>query len=226
MRRLFPVALVLVIAGLFLGGQAVRASLGIELSAESLRDLVLGLGWKAAAVFVGLVTFRQFLFLPSAVVLPVGGLVFGMELGTLLGALGILASAVLKYSIARGLGREWLRPYFGAAVDAFEKHAAAAGPVLVGLVTAHPVGPMTPIYWGAGFAAVPVVTFLFAVAIAAPIRAFAYSFFGSTLLEPGTPRFWIASVLLALAALAPLAHPGIRAGLMRAAGRGPSTPEA
>lgn len=226
MRRLFPLALVAVIGALFLGGQVVRSSLGIEISAEGLRDLVLGLGWKAAAVFVGLVTFRQFLFLPSAVVLPVGGLVFGMELGTALGALGILASAVLKYSIARGLGREWLRPYFGAAVDAFEKHAAAAGPLLVGLVTAHPMGPMTPIYWGAGFAAVPAVTFLLTVAVTAPIRAFAYSFFGSTLLEPGTPRFWIASILLALAVLAPLAHPGLRAGLMRAAGRGPSAPNA
>lgn len=226
MRRLFPLVLVAMIAALFLGGQFVRSSMGIEISAEGLRDLVLGLGWKAAAVFVGLVTFRQFLFLPSAVVLPVGGLVFGMELGTALGALGILASAVLKYSIARGLGREWLRPYFGAAVDAFEKHAAAAGPLLVGLVTAHPMGPMTPIYWGAGFAAVPAMTFLLTVAVTAPIRAFAYSFFGSTLLEPGTPRFWIASILLALAALAPLAHPGIRARLMRAAGRGPSSPNA
>lgn len=226
MRRLFPIALVAVIAALFLGGQVVRASLGIELSAESLRELVLGLGWKAAAVFVGLVTFRQFLFLPSAVVLPVGGLVFGMELGTALGALGILASAALKYSIARGLGREWLRPYFGAAVDAFEKHAAAAGPLLVGLVTAHPMGPMTPVFWGAGFAAVPAVTFLLTVAVTAPIRAFAYSFFGSTLLEPGTPRFWIASFLLAAAALAPLAHPGIRARLMSAAGRGSTAPKA
>src|SRR5262245_32767090 len=134
MRRFAPLLLVGLIAVLFLGGQVVRSRLGIELSPESIRELVLGLGWKAAAVFVGLVTFRQFLFLPSAVVLPAGGLVFGMELGTALGALGILASAVLKYTIARSLGREWLRPHFGAAVDAFERHAAAAGPFVVGLV--------------------------------------------------------------------------------------------
>ncbi|RIL05611.1 MAG: hypothetical protein DCC71_09815 [Proteobacteria bacterium] len=224
MRRTLPILLVVLIAVLFLGGQVVRSRLGIELSAEAVRDLVLSLGWKAGAVFVGLVTFRQFLFLPSAVVLPAGGLVFGMELGTALGALGIFASAAIKYTIARSLGREWLRPHFGAAVDAFERRAAAAGPVIVGLVTAHPVGPMTPIYWGAGFAAIPAVSFLFAVALTAPVRAFAFSFFGSTLLDPGTPRFWIASVLLVLAGVLPLAHPGVRARLLRVAGRDVATP--
>jgi uncharacterized membrane protein YdjX (TVP38/TMEM64 family) len=218
-RRFAPLLLVALIAVLFLGGQLVRSQLDVELSAEAIRDLVLGFGWKAGAAFVGLVTFRQFLFLPSAVVLPAGGLVFGAELGTLLGALGILASAVLKYTIARSLGREWLRPHFGAAVDAFERRAAAAGPVLVGLVTAHPMGPMSPIYWGAGFAALPALSFVVAVALTAPVRAFAYSFFGSTLLDPGAPRFWIATIVLAVVSLAPLAHRGFREKLLRAAGR-------
>jgi len=220
MRRLLPSLLILGTAGLFLGGLVARQHLGIGLSAESVRDLVLGLGWKAAVAYVGMVTFRQFLLLPSSVVLPVGGLVFGLKLGTLLGAIGIIASAVLKYTIARALGREWLRPWFGAAVDAFERHAAAAGPAVVGLVTAHPTGPMTPVYWGAGFAAVPAVPFLVAVVLTAPLRAFLYAFFGSTLLDPGTPRFWFATALLAAAALAPLAHPAIRERLRRAAGRG------
>jgi uncharacterized membrane protein YdjX (TVP38/TMEM64 family) len=219
MRRILPVALVAAIAVLFLGGFVARRELGIEFSAEGIRSLVLSLGWKAALAYVGMVTFRQFLFLPSAVVLPVGGLAFGMEMGTLLGALGIIASAALKYTLGRSLGREWLRPYFGAAVDAFERHAAAAGPLVVGLVTAHPTGPMTAVYWGAGFAAIPAITFFAAVLVTAPLRSFTYAFFGSTLLDPGTPRFWVATAILAAAALAPLAHPRLRARLMEAAGR-------
>jgi uncharacterized membrane protein YdjX (TVP38/TMEM64 family) len=219
MRRHLPVILIALTAGLFLAGYLVRSNLGIEFSQESIRQLVEGLGWKAGAIFVGLVTFRQFLLLPSVVVLPVGGIVFGAALGTLLGATGILASALLKYGIARSLGREWFRPYFGAAVDAFQQRASAAGPLVVGLATAHPAGPMSPVFWGAGFAALPVLVFALTVAIAAPIRAFALSFFGSTLLDPGTPRFWLATVVLAAVALLPLAHPGIRARLMRVAGR-------
>ncbi len=219
MRRHIPHIILIFTAVLFGSGYLVRNQLGIEFSQESIRHLIEGLGWKAGAIFVGLVTFRQFLFLPSMVVLPVGGLVFGAELGGILGATGILASALLVYGLARSLGREWFRPYFGAAVDAFQQRASAAGPLVVGLATAHPAGPMTAVFWGAGFAALPLVTFALTVAIAAPIRAFALSFFGSTLLDPWTPRFWIAAVILAAAALAPLLHPGIRQRLQRVAGR-------
>jgi uncharacterized membrane protein YdjX (TVP38/TMEM64 family) len=220
-RRTAPFLLVGLVAALFVGGRWLRGELGIELSAAGIQAAVAGLGWRAPALFVGLVTFRQFLFLPSALVLPAGGVVFGALLGTLLGALGIVLSAAFKYSVARALGREWLRPRFGAAVEAFERHAEAAGPPVVALVTAHPAGPMSPVFWAAGFAAVPALGFLVAVTLAAPVRAFAYSFFGSALLDPGAPRFWVATALLALAALAPLAHPGVRARILHTARRAP-----
>jgi uncharacterized membrane protein YdjX (TVP38/TMEM64 family) len=56
---------------------------------------------------------------------------------------------------------------------------------------------------------------LLAVALAAPVRAFAFSLFGSTLLELGTPRFWLASALLAAVALIPIVHRGTRERLLR-----------
>jgi uncharacterized membrane protein YdjX (TVP38/TMEM64 family) len=217
-RRYAPLLFAALLAALVLGGRAARNALGIELDADSIQAAVAALGWRGPALFVGLVTFRQFLFLPSALVLPAGGVVFGAVEGTLLGALGILLSAAMKYALARGLGRDWLRARFGAAVDAFERHAEAAGPLVVGVVTAHPIGPMAPLFWGAGFAAVPVAGFLGAVALAAPVRAFTYAFFGSTLLDPGTPRFWVATLVLLGLALLPLAHPGFRARL-RSVGR-------
>ena len=219
MRRYVPFLVAAFTAGLFVAGYLVRSHLDIEFTQESIRTLVEGLGWKAGAIFVGLVTFRQFLFLPSVVVLPVGGIVFGAELGTLLGATGILASALFSYGLARSLGREWFRPYFGAAVDAFHRRASAAGPLVVGLATAHPAGPMSAAFWGAGFASLRAIPFVLAVVTGAPIRAFALSFFGSTLLAPGTPRFWLATGVLAAVALAPLAHPRVRAHLLRVAGR-------
>jgi uncharacterized membrane protein YdjX (TVP38/TMEM64 family) len=214
-RRLAPLLLLGVLVGLFLAGHRIRTHLGLELSPASIQGAAALLGWKGPVLFVGLVTFRQFLLLPSALVLPAGGVVFGALEGTVLGALGIVLSAILKYSIARGLGREWLRARFGAGVAAVERHAAAAGPLVVGMATAHPMGPMSPSYWAAGLAAVPVLGFVVAVVLAAPVRAFAYAFFGSTLLEPGTPRFWAATALLAAAALLPLAHPRVRGALRR-----------
>ncbi len=220
MRRFAPLLLLALVVGLFVAGFGVRSGLGIELDGDSIQGAVAALGWKGAAIFVGLVTFRQFLFLPSALVLPAGGVVFGAFEGTLLGALGIVLSAILKYSVARGLGREWLRPRFGAAVEAFERHAEAAGPLVVGLVTAHPIGPMAPVFWGAGFASVPVIGFVVAVTLAAPIRAFSYAFFGSTLLDLGSPRFWVATIVFAAVALLPLTHAGFRGRMMRVARAG------
>ena len=219
MRRLIPMALAVLLVGLFAAGHLVRGQLGIELSAESIRSAVVDFGWKAPAIYLGLVTFRQFLLLPSALVLSIGGAVFGAAMGTLLGAAGIVLSAGLKYAIARRLGRDWLRRRFSAATRAFERHTEAAAPLLVGLVTAHPAGPMAPVHWGAGLAAVPALSFAVAVVLAAPLRAFAFAFFGSTLLEPGSARFWLAGAVLAAAVLAPLAHRGLRERIWRATGR-------
>lgn len=224
MRRFAPLLLVVLVAGLFLSGRAVRTGLGIELSPESIQAAVASLGWRAPAIYLGLVTFRQFLLLPSALLLPVGGVIFGAAFGTLLGALGILLSAIYKYSICRALGRDWLRPRFGAAIEAFERRAEAAGPWIVALVTAHPIGPMSPVFYAAGLAAVPLAGFLLAVAIAAPVRAFAFSFFGSTLLAFGTPRFWLASALLAAVAVVPIVHRGTRERLLRDAPRADGRP--
>ena len=88
-RRVMP-ALLAFFAVTFTAGWLVRDGLGIELSTHALQDFVRGMGWKAPAIFLGLLTFRQFIFLPAIVILPVGGLCFGTTLGTILGATGIV----------------------------------------------------------------------------------------------------------------------------------------
>ena len=75
---------------------------------------------------------------------------------------------------------------------------------------------MTPFHLGAGLTAVALSSFVLAVAFTAPLRALAYSFFGSTLLEFGTPRFWIATAVLVAAMLLPLLHPRLRARFLEA----------
>lgn len=222
MRNPRPLLLVVLLAVLFGGGWYARTELGLEFSRESLERLVGGLGWKAGAVFVSLVTFRQFLGLPSAVVLSAGGVAFGALLGTGLGGVGILLSAIFGYAVARGAGREFVRRRLGARADDFQRRADAAGPFVAGLATAHPAGPMTVFHWGSGLASVPVLPFVIGVALAAPFRASLYSFFGSTLFEPGTPRFWVASFALVAVTLLPLAHSPTRRRLLSAF-RQPST---
>src|SRR5262245_42731493 len=136
-----PWVLVAIIATLFLAGHYTRTRLGVELGVEDLRIWVRSLGLVAPIVYVGLVTFRQFLLVPSTLVLAAGGLAFGAGLGTLLGGLGIVLSALLGFTLARTLGREWLRLRMGERLAQLEKHSRRVGPLLVGLATAHPLGP-------------------------------------------------------------------------------------
>jgi len=171
MSRRLPVLLVAIVATAFLLGFLVRGNIGIEFTPQSIFDFVSALGWRGPVIFVALVTFRQFLLLPSALILPVGGLCFGAPLGTALGAAGIVISACLKFSLARWLGRDWVRAQLGSRVEVFEQRVAAAGPFVVGLVTAHPMGPMSPVHWAAGLASIPVLGFVLAVCIGGPVRA-------------------------------------------------------
>lgn len=215
--RVVPVLIAML--GLSLAaGWAVRDQLGIELSTESLRAMVAGMGWKAPAIFLGLLTFRQFIFLPAIVILPVGGLCFGTTVGTVLGATGIVLSALITFAIARRIGGQWIRDTFGYRYGWLERNVEKAGPLVIGLVTAHPTGPMAAFFWGAGFSTMALLPFALAVAAGGSVRALAYSFLGSTLLLPGSPQFYAAATVLALAAIAPIAHPGLRRRLFGSRG--------
>jgi uncharacterized membrane protein YdjX (TVP38/TMEM64 family) len=203
-------------AGLLLlrAGYEFRAASGIELSADSLRAYVQSVGPIAPAVFFGMVTFRSVLLLPSALVLTVGGLLFGAPLGALLGGLGLVASALWCFAAARWMGRDWVQSRIPARLRPLEERAESFGPPLIGLATAHPMGVMTPLYFAAGLSRIRLAPFLAASAIAGPFRAGLYAWFGSQLVDFGSPRFWAATGVLVAAALLPLAHPRVRRWLL------------
>lgn len=203
-------------AGLLLvrAGYSFRASAGIELSPESLRAYVQTVGPIAPAVFLGMVTFRSVLLLPSAVVLTAGGLLFGAPLGTLIGGLGLVASALWCFAAARWMGRDWVQSRIPARLRPLEERAESLGPSLIGLATAHPMGVMTPLYFAAGLSRIRLAPFLAACAIAGPFRAGLYAWFGAQLVDIGSPRFWAATAVLVAAAVLPLAHPRVRRWLL------------
>jgi uncharacterized membrane protein YdjX (TVP38/TMEM64 family) len=214
-----PLILVAIVTAAFTTGRAVRSEMGVDFSPESIRAWVEALGWKGPAFFLLVVTFRQFLALPSGLLLPVGGLCFGALLGTTLGASGIILSGFFGFALTRLLGREWAIAHLrGLAL--VEQRVATAGAPAVWLMTAHPFGVMTPFHWGAGLTSISFVGFSAALLLGGPVRAATYSFLGSTLLDLGSPRFWIATVVLLAVALLPLAHPGLRRRLVtRSVGR-------
>jgi uncharacterized membrane protein YdjX (TVP38/TMEM64 family) len=200
------VSILVVLGLLFWLGYYARTQLGLEFSQDSIAAVVTGLGLWAWGLYLVIVIFRTFLGLPSALVLSAGGIVFGALMGAALGALGIVISAVLWYVGARSVGRPWIEERLGSRGSDLKRRAEAAGPFLVGVSTAHPIGPLTPFHLGSGLAAIPVLPFLIAVVLASPVRAATLSFFGASLLEFGTPRFYLATGIVLALALLPLAH--------------------
>ncbi len=198
------------VVGVFWGASLLRASIGIEWSATSIQTYVAGLGIKAPLIFLGLVAFRQVLLIPSAIVLTAGGLLFGVAMGTLLGGAGIVMSGCICFLLARFMGGEWVHERLQARVGRYDERANAAGPILVGLMTAHPLGLLTPFHLAAGVSGMSLLVFLATVLLAGPIRAASYSVLGSSLVEIGSPRFYLASAVLILIALLPVAHPKVR----------------
>lgn len=213
--RFRPVLFLLLAVGLLVGGQWLRAAAGIEFAADSVRAWVEQQGWMGPVLFIGLVAGRQFILLPSALLLSAGGLVFGGVLGTLFGAIGLVGSAVTTFGLARGLGGEKVKAQVAARFPLLDRYIESAGPLLVFLTIAYPAGPMTAVFWAAGFSSVRLASLLVAVSLGGLIRSAAYSFFGAALTDVGSPAFWIASVGLGLALVVPMAHPGLRRRLFR-----------
>ena len=217
MRGTLPLTVLVAVGGLFVAGIGARSQLdlGVSLAAlESLRIWVLDLGWRGPAVFVGLVGFRTFLLLPSALLLVLGGVTFGALAGTALGAVGLCLSAALQFGIARVLGDEWVRPRLGERGLQLEARLRRAGPWAVALATGHPAGPMTPVHLAAGLGSMPVASFALAVLLTGPIRAGAYAWLGSALLEWGVLRSALLGLALLALALLPLLHPRARAWVL------------
>jgi uncharacterized membrane protein YdjX (TVP38/TMEM64 family) len=204
----------LAIAAAFMLGSKIQDQFGLSFSLEGLADFrqwVADLGWWGPAAFVTLVTFRLFIGLTSHVVLILGGLVFGALGGTVWGSLGLLASALLLYFAAHLLGEDWVRPRLG---DRYANlgariHRVGAGSIFA--ISAHPVGPLTPLNLAAGLVRFPVWEFTLAVALAVPIRAAVYSILGTAVLNLSLFESVAIGAALVGVFVLPLLIPSVRA---------------
>jgi uncharacterized membrane protein YdjX (TVP38/TMEM64 family) len=192
-----------------------RTRLGISWDLDGLRAFVEGLGVWAPLAFVGVVTFRTVLFVPSQLALIAGGICFGTTGGTLYGALGLLASGLLVFLVTRWLGADAVRTRVPAAAQrALAAAGSRGGAALVGVGTAYPVGNVTGYHAAAALTPMRLDVFAIAVALGSLLRAWTYAFFGNAILERSTAELVAIAVCVGAAALLlPLLHPGVRAWL-------------
>jgi uncharacterized membrane protein YdjX (TVP38/TMEM64 family) len=209
-ERLVALAAVAVLLGVAFFA---RTKLGITWDLDGLRAFMEGLGAWGPLAFVGVVTFRTVLLVPSQLALIAGGICFGTTGGTLYGALGLLASGLLVFVLTRWLGADVVRSRVPAAAQrALAAAGSRGGAVLVAIGTGYPVGNLTGYHAAAALTPMRYDVFTLAVAAGSLLRAWTYAFFGNAILERSTGELVAISAGVAIAAaLLPLLHPRVRA---------------
>jgi uncharacterized membrane protein YdjX (TVP38/TMEM64 family) len=197
-RRRFAFLVGFVIATALLALSRLR---GMSITPESVRAAVLEWGPLAPLAYVLIVAARPFLFFPSTLLFIAAGLAFGPVFGTLYAAVGGTAAAVVTFVLARSLGREFVEARLPARVQRLHDSEWGAG--LVFFLNLVPVVPITAVNYGAGLSRVSLRHYTLAVIGGLTPRAFAYSFFGDSLLDIGSKQFVAAVAVLCLLVVVP-----------------------
>lgn len=178
-----------------------QARHGIPLTPEAVREFIADWGLLAPLVFIAAWALRPLVFFPTILLFVGGGLAFGALWGTLYSTIGGTLAGMLTFGIARALGREFVQAHIR---DRFPHlHEERWGPGLVFALNLVPIVPVTAINYGAGVSRIGLAPFTLAVLAGLTPRAFAYSFFGSSMLDAGSWEFALAIGLLVIMVLVP-----------------------
>ncbi|MEO6028392.1 MAG: hypothetical protein ABIR79_16120 [Candidatus Binatia bacterium] len=200
----------LLVTLLIVGGQWLRAHLGLSPSVDAVRTWSETMGWQAPVAFLVLVILRQLVLLPAVLLLTAGGVIFGGALGTVLGGTGIIVSGLANFALARRVGDVMVPGEWRARLRRLTARGSAPVLIFAGLATLHPVGPLALAHWTAGTSTLAASAFLLVIIPASYARAAALATFGSTLGDWGSPEsLLLAGGLLAVVVI-PLGIPALR----------------
>ncbi len=172
---------------------------GIRLTPETFRDFVLSLGIAGPIIYTCIFIVRPLFLIPSIALFIAGGLAFGPVWGPLYASFGAALGGTLGFWIARKLGRDYVESKLKFGTSVLENTTFSVWVVF--LLSLFPVMPVTVINYGAGLSPMRFQNYIAAHVLGLTPRAFAYGFFGSTLLEIGSPRFRAAVLILLLLGL-------------------------
>ena len=191
-KKKFFKFIVLIFIGFALGGYFTRR--GIHLTPESFKAFVLSLGILGPIIYVGIFVIRPLLLIPSIALFVGGGLAFGPILGPSYASVGAALGGTVGFWISRKMGHEYVIKKLKLGADLIDTTRFSFSVVF--LLSLLPIMPVTVINYGAGLSTMKFKNYIVAHILGITPRAFAYGFFGSTLLEIGSAKFRIA--LLAL----------------------------
>ena len=175
----------LVLIGFALGAYFTRR--GFHLTPESFKSFVLSLGILGPIIYIGIFIIRPLFLIPSIALFIGGGLAFGPVLGSSYASFGAALGGTVGFWFSRTMGHDYVMKKLKLGADVIDKTKFSFSVVF--LLSLLPVMPVTAINYGAGLSTMKFKNYIAAHILGITPRAFAYGFFGSTLLEIGSPRF-------------------------------------
>lgn len=182
-----------------LGVSYLAVTQGMRLTPESFKNYVLSLGFWGPLIYIGIFIVRPIFLIPSTALFIAGGLVFGPLIGPAYASVGAAMGGTVGFWIARKMGHEYVMSKLKLGSGVIENTRFSFSVVF--LLSLLPVMPVTVINYGSGLSAMKYKNYIAAHVLGITPRAYAYGFFGSTLLEIGSPKFRGALLLLVILAL-------------------------
>ncbi|CAI2718464.1 TVP38/TMEM64 family protein [Nitrospina watsonii] len=199
-RRRFYKFLALIFIGFGTGFYFSRH--GVHLTPESFKAFVLSMGVWGPVLYVGVFVIRPLFLIPSIALFIAGGLAFGPVLGPFYASLGAAGGGTLGFWIARLMGHDYVKRKLKLGADMIDDTRFSFS--MVWLLSLIPIMPVTVINYGAGLSTMRFRNYIVAHVLGLTPRAYAYGFFGSTLLDIGSTKFRIAFTILIVLALVSL----------------------
>ncbi len=197
-KKKFVAFIALIVVGLSTG--YLMMSEGFTFTPELFKNYVHAMGWLGPLTYIGLFTFRPLIFVSSIALFVAGGLAFGPVLGPVYATIGATMGGALAFCIARQMGHDFVARRI-KLVDKILKSTTFSYPVVL-FLSILPVMPLTGICYGAGLSYMTFRSFILAHGLGLIPRAFVFGFFGSTLMDIGSPKFRVASATLLFMILA------------------------
>lgn len=165
---------------------------------DQLRLRVEEAGALGALVFVGGYAALCLLPAPKAVLTVLGGLLYGLWLGTLLSWVAALMGAAAAFGLGRALGREAVNRLIRGRLERVDRILSSHGFGAVVGVRLVPVLPFTVINYAAGLTGVRFIHYILGTAVGMVPGSLAYAALGAW----GTDPFGLFAALAALVVLA------------------------
>jgi uncharacterized membrane protein YdjX (TVP38/TMEM64 family) len=190
--------LVLVLA--VIGATAWYFSQYDEFSRDNLRAFIRRFGPWAPVVYAAVYVVSSPVPLLAPVISAAGGLLFGTGMGTLYTIVVVSASALVPFTLARRLGREWVESKLhGRKLDAvYQQSGGGKGFMFILVMRLIPILPWEVQNYVAGLTKVSIPTFILATIVGIIPGTFAFTLLGSAAADTDSWQFAVAVALVVL----------------------------